>query len=72
MRLAISTQPAAAPTLMPAIVLGGKFWDCWVVGDGAVTVVGGFGETGVVVLERRVRGADAMSPPARSVICGLE
>jgi hypothetical protein len=54
MRLAEIKTPAVAPMLMPAIVLGGKFWDCWVVGDGAVTVVGGFGGTGVVVLERRV------------------
>jgi hypothetical protein len=57
--------------LMPAIVLGGKGCACWVVEDVEGFVVRGSGGVEVVVLERRVWGADAMSPPARLVICGL-
>jgi hypothetical protein len=40
--------------LMPAIVLGGRGWDRWIVRDVEGFMVGGFGEVEVAVLERRV------------------
>jgi hypothetical protein len=48
MRLARIKTPAAAPILMPAIVLDGRACACWSVIDGEVFAMGGSGG----VLER--------------------